>query len=192
MTRTGRVTPALWCLGFETAQVPRVRDPGPYRHIEIDKKRQVLFQVVGGRVVRVVHVSTGATGNTPVLLLARLQQCPRIPPELHVFHALFPRRVRHPRSSTGSVPAYPASHGCVRMPMWIAPTIFASNDYGAAVYIHQPPPPVGGELIGRDVIEELWSLAGPLAEVTRSGPRLRALSRAGPRRGTVRDTYRPP
>jgi hypothetical protein len=31
------------------------------------------------------------------------------------------------------VPAYPASHGCVRMPMWIAPTIFASNDY---VYIY--------------------------------------------------------
>jgi hypothetical protein len=24
----------------------------------------------------------------------------------------------------------------VRIPMWIAPTIFASNDYGEAVYIH--------------------------------------------------------
>ena len=35
-----------------------------------------------------------------------------------------------------SVPAYPASHGCVRMPMWIAPTIFASNDYGETVYIY--------------------------------------------------------
>ena len=35
-----------------------------------------------------------------------------------------------------SVPAYPASHGCVRMPMWIAPTIFASSDYGEADYIY--------------------------------------------------------
>ena len=65
MSRTGRVTPALW-RRLQTAHVPLARYRGPYRHLEVDKTRQVLFQVVGGRVVRIVHVSTGATGNTPV------------------------------------------------------------------------------------------------------------------------------
>ena len=29
-----------------------------------------------------------------------------------------------------SVPAYPASHGCVRIPMWIAPSLFGTHGYG--------------------------------------------------------------
>ena len=133
MTRTGRVTPALW-RRLQTAHVPLVRYRDPYRHIEVDKTRQVLFQVVGGRVVRVVHVSTGATGNTPVGRWHVYSKVPGFLPSgmydssfflggfaIHGFY---------------SVPAYPASHGCVRMPMWIAPTIFAASDYGEAVYIY--------------------------------------------------------
>ena len=32
-----------------------------------------------------------------------------------------------------SVPAYPASHGCVRIPMWLAPTLYSSHGYGTTV-----------------------------------------------------------
>jgi lipoprotein-anchoring transpeptidase ErfK/SrfK len=35
-----------------------------------------------------------------------------------------------------SVPSYPASHGCVRVPNWVAPILFASSYYGEAVYIY--------------------------------------------------------
>ena len=35
-------------------------------YLEVDKTRQVLFVVRGGEVAKVVHVSTGATGNTPL------------------------------------------------------------------------------------------------------------------------------
>jgi lipoprotein-anchoring transpeptidase ErfK/SrfK len=35
-----------------------------------------------------------------------------------------------------SVPAFPASHGCVRVPMWIAPSLFSGNDYGTTVVVH--------------------------------------------------------
>ena len=35
-----------------------------------------------------------------------------------------------------SVPPYPASHGCVRVPMWIAPTLYDTNDYGETVYVY--------------------------------------------------------
>ena len=34
------------------------------------------------------------------------------------------------------VPPYPASHGCVRIPMWIATTIYAQIAYGSAVYVY--------------------------------------------------------
>ena len=133
MTRTGRVTPALW-RRLQTAHAPLARYRGPYRHIEVDKTRQVLFQVVGGRVVRVVHVSTGATGNTPVGRWHIYSKVPGFLPngmyDSSFFLGAFAIHGFY------SVPAYPASHGCVRMPMWIAPTIFASNDYGETVYIY--------------------------------------------------------
>ena len=59
------MTPAFWHR-LQTARVPFARYRGPGRHVEVDKTRQVLFEVASGRVVRAVHVSTGATGNTPV------------------------------------------------------------------------------------------------------------------------------
>jgi lipoprotein-anchoring transpeptidase ErfK/SrfK len=34
------------------------------------------------------------------------------------------------------VPPYPASHGCVRVPMWIAATLSATNPYGETVYVY--------------------------------------------------------
>jgi lipoprotein-anchoring transpeptidase ErfK/SrfK len=34
------------------------------------------------------------------------------------------------------VPPYPASHGCVRVPMWIAPYLFQTNGYGETVYVY--------------------------------------------------------
>ena len=35
-----------------------------------------------------------------------------------------------------SVPAYPASHGCVRVPMWIAPSLYGQFTYGQSVYVY--------------------------------------------------------
>jgi lipoprotein-anchoring transpeptidase ErfK/SrfK len=35
-----------------------------------------------------------------------------------------------------SVPAYPASHGCVRVPMWLAPRLYRQHSHGAVVYVY--------------------------------------------------------
>jgi N-acetylmuramoyl-L-alanine amidase len=131
LARTGRANPTFW-RRLRTAQVPQPR----YRrghHLEVDKSRQVLFEVDGGRVVRVVHVSTGATGNTPA-------------GRWHVYSKVvgwswvlwYPLYFLRGFAIHGypSVPPYPASHGCVRTPMWIAPTLFASNSYGESVYVY--------------------------------------------------------
>ena len=35
-----------------------------------------------------------------------------------------------------SVPPYPASHGCVRIPMWLAPSLYTQIPLGSSIYIY--------------------------------------------------------
>jgi PKD repeat protein len=133
MPRTGRVDPAFW-RRLRVAHPPFPRYRGPFRHVEVDKTRQVLFQVVGGRVTRVVHVSTGATGNTPIGRWRVYSKVPGFLPSGMFYSSFFIGAFAI--HGYPSVPPYPASHGCVRTPMWIAPTLFASNDYGETVYVY--------------------------------------------------------
>ena len=132
LARTGRVTPAVW-RRLQSAHAPRPR----YRyghHIEVDKSKQVLFEVNHGRVVRVVHVSTGATGNTPVGLWHIYSKVPGTLPTGMFDSNFFLRGFAI--HGYPSVPTYPASHGCVRTPIWAAPILFASSYYGEPIYIY--------------------------------------------------------
>jgi len=133
LARTGRVDPTFW-RRLRIAHPPFSRYRGPFRHVEVDKTRQVLFKVVGGRVTRIVHVSTGATGNTPVGRWRVYSKVPGFLPSGMFYSSFFVGAFAI--HGYPSVPPYPASHGCVRTPMWIAQTLFASNDYGETVYIY--------------------------------------------------------
>ena len=91
-------------------------------HIEVDKTRQILMVVTNGKVTGVIPVSTGATGNTPVGHWRVLWKAPATSTWLGsailyrtlTFHGGFAIHGFSP------VPAYPASHGCVREPLWAA------------------------------------------------------------------------
>jgi peptidoglycan hydrolase-like protein with peptidoglycan-binding domain len=130
LPRTGRVEARLW-RRLAHAGVPRALHGGDY--IEVDKTRQVLFVVEGGRVAKVVHVSTGATGNTP---LGSWQVYRTVPGWDWVLW--YPLYFKGGFAIHGypSVPAYPASHGCVRIPMWIAPSLFSAHGRGTTVVVH--------------------------------------------------------
>jgi hypothetical protein len=131
LSRTGRVDAALWGR-LATAGIPRPRlGGGP--HIEVDKTRQVLFEVAGGQVTRVVHVSTGATGNTPLGTWHVYRKVPGF--DWVLWYPLYFLR-GFAIHGYPSVPAYPASHGCVRVPMWIAPSLFAGYGHGASITIY--------------------------------------------------------
>jgi PKD repeat protein len=131
LARTGRVDPYVW-RRLQFAYRPRARYARG-SHIEIDKRRQVLFEVRGGRVLRVVHVSTGATGNTPV---GRWRVYRKVVGWDWVLW--YPMYFLRGFAIHGypSVPVYPASHGCVRVPMWIAPRLFARNSYGETIFVY--------------------------------------------------------
>ena len=130
LPRTGRVEAWLW-RRLAHAGIPRAQRGGDY--IEVDKTRQVLFVVEDGRVARVVHVSTGATGNTP---LGSWQVYRKVPGWDWVLW--YPMYFKGGFAIHGypSVPAYPASHGCVRIPMWIAPTLYGKHGQGTTVVVH--------------------------------------------------------
>jgi PKD repeat protein len=132
MARTGRVGPGFWAR-LRAAHVPQPRYRGGH-HIEVDKSRQVLFEVEGGHVRRIVHVSTGATGNTPV---GRWHVYSKVPGfnAIGMFYSSFFLR-GFAIHGYHSVPSYPASHGCVRIPIWVAPSLFASNSYGETIYVY--------------------------------------------------------
>jgi peptidoglycan hydrolase-like protein with peptidoglycan-binding domain len=131
LARTGRVDGRVWS-ELDRATIPRARYPGS--HIEVSKGRQVLFVVRDGQVALVSTVSTGATGNTP---LGHFHVYSKVPgynaKEMYYssfFVGAFAIHGYH------SVPAYPASHGCVRIPLWIAVRIYTLIDYGTDVYLY--------------------------------------------------------
>jgi lipoprotein-anchoring transpeptidase ErfK/SrfK len=128
---TGRVTGRLWRVLDRAARArPRYAHGN---HVEVDKRRQLLFVVRGGRVALVSHVSTGATGNTPV---GRWRVYRKVTGWDWVLW--YPMYFLRGFAIHGypSVPAYPASHGCVRVPMWLAPRLYRQHPYGAVVYVY--------------------------------------------------------
>jgi N-acetylmuramoyl-L-alanine amidase len=131
LSRTGSVTRDVWTR-LRRASTPRPRLLAG-THLEVDKSRQLLLDVHRGRVVRVVHVSTGATGNTPVGTWRVYRKVPGW--DWVLWYPLYFLR-GFAIHGYPFVPPYPASHGCVRLPMWIAPTIYAEHGYGTRVVVY--------------------------------------------------------
>ena len=122
---------------LDGAQPVKPRFSGPSTHIEVDKGRQILMVVKNGAVYGLIAVSTGATGNTP--------------------EGSFHIQQRHPYTTSGyggilfrtmgfvgnfaihgyaPVPPYPASHGCIREPMWVADWTYGQSWVGERLYVY--------------------------------------------------------
>jgi lipoprotein-anchoring transpeptidase ErfK/SrfK len=130
IARDGVAGPEVW-RALLTARTPRPAKRGT--HIEVDKTRQVLFEVRKGRVVKVVHVSTGATGNTPVGRWRVYLKTPGYN-SLGMYYSMYFLR-GFAIHGYASVPPHPASHGCVRLPLWFAPRIYSRWPVGARVRV---------------------------------------------------------
>ena len=116
LARTGRVDAGLWRL-LSHAGIPRARVPRG-THIEVSKTKQVMFEVVNGKVARVVARLDGRHREHAGRQLPRVLPPPGLQREGDVLLALLPRGFAI--HGYASVPAYQASHGCVRTPIWYA------------------------------------------------------------------------
>jgi N-acetylmuramoyl-L-alanine amidase len=131
LPRTGRVDARFW-IELQRAPIPQARYPGD--HIEVSKGRQVLFLVRDGKVALIVQVSTGATGNTPLGHWRVYSKVPGFNAVAMYYSSFFVGAFAI--HGYHSVPPYPASHGCVRIPLWVAPRIYSLAGYGTNVYIY--------------------------------------------------------
>ena len=138
LARTGVVDASFWAkLAHPLQPVPRYAQPGD--HIEVDKARQVLYLVRNGRVRSIAPVSTaGLPGKfTPVGRFAIYRKVLGFDPSpLGTLYDPMYFVGGYAIHGNPSVPPYPASHGCVRVPMWIAPTLYDTNDDGEIVYVY--------------------------------------------------------
>jgi N-acetylmuramoyl-L-alanine amidase len=122
---------------LETATLLKPRYSKPALHIEIDKTRQVLMVVRDGSPLGILAVSTGATGNTPegthsIQWKAYAARTPYGGGLLYWDMQFYPGFAMH---AYPFVPPYPASHGCVRQPTWVAPWTYSVSVVGETVYV---------------------------------------------------------
>lgn len=171
LPRTGRATPDVMDL------LTRVGAPGPMMpdggaaRVEVDLKRQILQLYVGGQLDRVLSVSTGSGKRYCVDGGCAKAVTPggsfKVSRRINGWRTSRLGRLYNPLYFNGgiaihgspSVPAYPASHGCVRIPMHSAEWFPGAVPNGTPVYViggsrapvpfnepapgEAPPPPPG-------------------------------------------------
>jgi peptidoglycan hydrolase-like protein with peptidoglycan-binding domain len=113
----------------------RVRYPRDGRHVEADLSRQVLALIVGDKVKRIYHTSSGAPATPTVQGKFRVyRKSPGVNAKGMVHSTYFIRG--YAIHGYASVPAYPASHGCLRVPIPNAWSIYAWVRMGAVVRVY--------------------------------------------------------
>jgi L,D-transpeptidase-like protein/PKD domain-containing protein/putative peptidoglycan binding protein len=138
LPRTGVVDPRFW-QALAAAGTPLPRYAGPADHLEVNKGRQVLYVVRHARVALIVPISTAGVAGayTPVGHFSVYRKVGGFDPSpLGTLYDPMYFTGGYAIHGNPSVPPYPASHGCVRVPMWVAPLLYATTPYGQTVYVY--------------------------------------------------------
>ncbi len=132
LKRTGVVTGDVW-QRLLAARAPKPLLIKAGRRIEVDLTRQVLMMVVDNKVIMTIHVSTGKTGTPTGHWRVRTRVHGWRPTSLGPIYSpsyFMPTIAVH---GYPSVPLYPASHGCVRTPIWVQDSLIDEIEMGMPV-----------------------------------------------------------
>jgi len=138
LPRTGVVDARFWH-ALSNPRVPVPRFTQPAAHIEVNKGLQVLYIVKGSRIALIVPISSAGIAGafTPVGRFAVYRKVGGFDPSpLGTLYDPLYFTGGYAIHGNPSVPPYPASHGCVRIPMWVAPLLYRTIPYGEAVYVY--------------------------------------------------------
>lgn len=134
------------------ASTPAPKYSSPANHLEVDIPKQTVYVVRGGAVSAILPTSTGSNKNftnggwtrravTPNgrFTVSRKINGMRISPLGELYKpSYFNGGIAF--HGSGSVPTYPASHGCVRLPMAFADWFFdEAAPVGMVVFVHGGP-----------------------------------------------------
>ncbi len=136
MSRTGYASGKVYGRLFRHRGGFRVRYPRAGRHVELDWSRQVLVLARGARVDRIVPASSGKASTPTVFGSFRFyRKSPGTNAKGMVdssyFHGGYAVHGYH------EVPTYPASHGCVRIPIPNAAGVYRWIRLGNRIFIYR-------------------------------------------------------
>jgi peptidoglycan hydrolase-like protein with peptidoglycan-binding domain len=147
LTRTGRPGPEVDTALADATKPRAVVPDGAATRIEVDLRRQVLLYWRHGALARVLPVSTGSGKTycvngrceravTPTGRFRIERKVPGVDPG-PLGQLYSPMYFHRGVAIHGypAVPAYPASHGCVRIPMYATAALFQQLPIGTPVYV---------------------------------------------------------
>jgi N-acetylmuramoyl-L-alanine amidase len=137
LQRDGTVGAEVWQRIF-SAQAPIPRRSLGGTRCEVDLTRQVLLMITDNRVWKIVHVSTGRLGTRTghYVVGAKYEgwvRCVTLEGEMYYPSYIVSKTAIH---GYRSVPPYPASHGCVRVPVWMAVELYYQLQKGTPVDVY--------------------------------------------------------
>jgi peptidoglycan hydrolase-like protein with peptidoglycan-binding domain len=138
LKRNGVANDAVWgLLPLAKTPTPKLTDVGT--RVEVDLTRQVLLMITDNQVWKIVHVSTGRLGTRTGHFSIQNKYKGRVACVTLDGEMYFPSYVVSRTAIHGykSVPSYPASHGCIRVPMWMAEQLWYETPKGMTVDIYR-------------------------------------------------------
>ena len=147
MARDGVVEPAEMTK-IALANRPRTPRGKGKNFVDVDISRQVLFEVKKGRVINTIPVSSGNESYYEQDGQTYKAHTPRgdftIERKIPGWRTSRLGRLWYPSYFVGGfaihgstdVPTYPASHGCVRIPMYVTKAFYYRNPIGRRTYVH--------------------------------------------------------
>jgi lipoprotein-anchoring transpeptidase ErfK/SrfK len=147
MERTGTVTPEVWSRMVSATDPAPLVSGGAGKRVEVDVDRQVLFFYEGGKLAQIVAVSTGS--EEPYCENGSCGDAVTPRGDFKIYRQGWGWEtgplgsLYNPAYFTGgfaihgslSVPPYPASHGCVRIPMTVAELFPDWTGLGTPVHV---------------------------------------------------------
>ncbi len=132
LKRTGVVVDQVW-QRLLVARAPEPVHMKSGRRVEVDLTRQVLMMIVDNKVIMTIHVSTGKYGTPTGEWRIRTRTKGWRPTSLGPVWSPCYFMARNAIHGYASVPTYPASHNCVRTPIWVQNSLVDQIELGIVV-----------------------------------------------------------
>lgn len=136
MQRNARASGPVFAALLRKSGGFKLRYPGAGKHVEFDWSRQVLVLARNGRAERIYHSSSGKASTPTVFGSFRFyRKTPGTNSVGMVYSSYFIGG--YAIHGYHSVPVYPASHGCLRVPIPDAVSIYNWINYGDRIFVYR-------------------------------------------------------
>jgi peptidoglycan hydrolase-like protein with peptidoglycan-binding domain len=135
LKRTGVVDATDWDAFWAASAPAPVYTGAGGRRVEVDLTRQVMMLIRDNKVVMTIHVSTGRYGTPTGNWHIRTRSHGWRPTSLGPIYSPAYFMAKNAIHGYPSVPLHPASHGCIRTPIWIEDEIVDELEMDELVHV---------------------------------------------------------